>query len=62
MTDDGSLFLFLSQDTLPSLFSPIASLTKYYYSGLVPRCSTSDVYGNAVSAVVSIAFSKTGSG
>ena len=32
----------LSQDALSSLF-PIASLSKYYYSGLVP----SDVYGCA---------------
>ena len=56
----------VSQDTLPSLL-PIASLSKYYYSGLVTRCSTSDVYGTgvdttvdaAVSTVVSIVFSNT---
>ena len=33
----------MSQDILSSHF-PIPSLVKYHYSGLVPRCSTSDVY------------------
>ena len=48
----------VSQDTLPSPF-PIASLSKYDYSGLVPRCSTSDVHSTPVSTAVSIVFSKT---
>ena len=44
----------MSQDTLPSPF-PIRFLTKYYYR----YCSTSDVYGTAVSAAVTIVFSNT---
>ena len=49
------------QDTLPSPF-PVASPSKYYYdyySGLVTRCSRSDVYGTPLSTAVSIAFSNT---
>ena len=40
-----------------SLPYPFPSLAKYYYSGLVPRCSTSDVHGTAVSAAGTIVFS-----
>ena len=46
----------VSQDTLSSLF-PIASLSKYYYSGIVTRCSTSDVYGTGVDTTVDAAVS-----
>ena len=43
----------LSQDTLPSPF-PIASLSKYYYSGLV----TSDVYGSEPCSSASLNYPK----